>query len=113
MPRKAIDKVLSDGERIERVWADNPTFTLGTMTLAQLQTLLTELRSVRDQIEVLRTQLTELLHDSSAKTKAITEAVTRFRSGMRAAYGPDSTQYEQVGGTRTSERKSRRPKSVS
>jgi hypothetical protein len=113
MPRKTIDQVLSDGEQIARVWADNPTFTLGTMTLPQLQTLLTELRGGRDQIEVLRTQLTGLLNDSGAKTKAITDVLTRFRSGMRAVFGPDSTQYEQAGGTRISEHKPRRPKSGS
>jgi hypothetical protein len=33
------------------------------------------------------------------------EWVTRARSGFRAVYGPDSTQYEQAGGTRSSERK--------
>ncbi|HWT01590.1 MAG TPA: hypothetical protein VN256_15190 [Pyrinomonadaceae bacterium] len=31
--------------------------------------------------------------------------IARARSGFRATYGPDSTQYEQAGGTRSSERK--------
>ena len=113
MPRKTIDQVLSDGEQIARVWSDNPTFTLGTMTLEQLQTMLTELRALRDRIEALRSQLTGLLNDCGTKTKAVTDVLTRVRSGVRAVYGPDSTQYEQVGGTRTSERKPRSRKSES
>jgi hypothetical protein len=68
---------------------------------------------VRDQVEALRTQLSGLLNDIGAKMKAVSDVVTRARSGMRAFYGPDSTQYEQVGGTRTSERKRRAPKSGS
>jgi len=40
--------------------------------------------------------------------------VTRARSGIRSVFGPDSTQYEQAGGTRTSERKTptRKPKTA-
>lgn len=109
MPRnRAIDDVLSDGEQIARVWTENPTFTLGEITLPILQTRLTEIRNLRSQIEGLRTQLTALVNDSKAKTREVTDIITRARSGIRAVYGPNSTQYEQAGGTRTSDRKPRK-----
>ena len=38
-------------------------------------------------------------------TEGINVTVTRIRSAMRGVFGPDSTQYEQAGGTRRSERK--------
>lgn len=44
-------------------------------------------------------------NDKKAALKAITDLITRVRSATRGKYGPDSTQYEQVGGTRASERK--------
>ena len=33
------------------------------------------------------------------------QLTTRARSGIRGFFGPDSDEYEQAGGTRTSERK--------
>ena len=48
------------------------------------------------------TGLTNGRDDSSAQGA---ELVTRIRSAMRGFYGPNSTQYEQVGGTRRDDRK--------
>lgn len=67
--------------------------------------MLTGLRSVRSQTEDLRTQLTKATNDANDQAQALNNIVTRARSGFRATYGPDSTQYEQAGGARTSERK--------
>ncbi len=112
---KAIDEVLADGEQIIRVWTDNPTFTLGEITLPLLQSTVDELRTLRGQIEDKRMELTKLLNDSDVKAADIMSAITRARSGFRASFGPDSTQYEQAGGTRSSERKrpgARKPKTT-
>jgi glutamate-1-semialdehyde aminotransferase len=106
MPRKyPFDTTLADSEQIERVWAENPTFSLGEITLAALQTKLKDLREKRDQAETLRTQLTALTNDLNTRTAELATINTRARSGFRAVYGTDSTQYEQAGGTRASERK--------
>ncbi|HYR89528.1 MAG TPA: hypothetical protein VE422_35970 [Terriglobia bacterium] len=40
------------------------------------------------------------------RVRELSDLVTRFLSGIRAAYGPDSAVYEQAGGTRSSLRKS-------
>lgn len=109
MTRKySPDAVLAGGEQIARVWAENSTFTLGEITLPILQGKLTALRQKRDQIETLRTQLTSLLNEINAQASELANINTRALSGYRAFYGPDSSQYEQAGGTRSSER--RRPK---
>jgi hypothetical protein len=106
MPKnKTIDTVLAEAEQIARVWAANPTFSLGELTLAQLQEMIADLRAKRDQTQQLRNQLTALINDTNARRDAISNIVTRARSGVRAFYGPNSTEYEQVGGTRTADRK--------
>ena len=111
MPRNlTVDEVIADGERIVRVWRDNPTFTLGEITLPQLEAKIATLRTLRAQIESVRTQLTQLVNDSSANLADINNATTRARSGFRAFFGPDSSQYEQAGGTRASERKRPAPR---
>jgi hypothetical protein len=102
---KPIDNILSDAEQITRVWTDNPTFSLGNLTLAQFQATITDLRNSRSTVEDLRTRLTAAVNDSNTKALNVSDTVTRARSGFRAMYGPDSTQYEQAGGTRRSDRK--------
>jgi hypothetical protein len=115
MARKvSIDLVLEDAERILRVWAENPTFSLGELTQAKFQALVDDLRNKRNQTEALRTQLTALVNETNDLGLSLSDAVTRAMSGIRAVYGPDSSQYEQAGGTRRSERKrpvARKPKS--
>ncbi len=101
----SLDSVLTDSEQIARVWTENPDFSLGEVTLAKLQNRIKEARQNRDQIETLRTQLTGLTNDLNEQTAELNNINTRARSGFRAVYGPDSTQYEQSGGTRASERK--------
>jgi hypothetical protein len=109
---KPIDRILSNAEQIARVWEDNPPFSLGDLTLTQFEAMLTDLRSSHGKVEDLRTQLTAAINDSNSKAVNVNDAVTRARSGFRAMYGPDSTQYEQAGGTRRSDRKRpvRKPK---
>ncbi|MGB7923752.1 MAG: hypothetical protein WCF57_10960 [Pyrinomonadaceae bacterium] len=114
MARKySYDKVLFEIEQIVRVWTDNPTFTLGEITLPSLQSKITNLRAKHDQVETLRTQLIALSNELTEQTAEIASIKTRALSGLRAVYGPDSTQYEQGGGTRTSERKRSSKKSSS
>jgi hypothetical protein len=106
MARKvSIDGTLTDAERILRVWAENPTFTLGELTRVKFQALLDDLQNKRNQTETLRTQLTALVNETNELGVGLSDAVTRALSGIRAVYGPDSSQYEQAGGTRRSERK--------
>ena len=110
MPTKyKFDSVIANAEKITRAWAENPTFALGEVTHASLQSKIAAARQKRDQIETLRTQLTALTNELNYQTAELATITTRALSGFRAIYGPDSTQYEQAGGTRSSER--RRPSS--
>jgi hypothetical protein len=99
------DAVITDSEQIARVWKENPTFTLGEITLATLESKLAEMRGKRNQVETIRTQLRALINDQNAQSAELASINTRARSGFRATFGPDSSQYEQSGGTRVSERK--------
>ncbi|HVF50481.1 MAG TPA: hypothetical protein VNA19_10370 [Pyrinomonadaceae bacterium] len=111
MPTKySVDTALIEGERIARVWADNPSFGLGEVTLASLQEKLRSMREKRDRVESMRMQLAALTNELGAMATETANIVTRARSGFRAVFGPDSTQYEQAGGTRSSERRRSTPK---
>ena len=113
MPKsKSIDNVLSEAEQIARVWTENPTFAMSDVTLPQFQGMITDLRAKRDATETIRTQLTGAINDTNARAESVGTIITRARSGFRAFFGPDSTHFEQAGGTRASDRKrpERKPK---
>lgn len=103
--RYPADTVLSNCERIARVWVDNPTFTLGEVTLKSLQDKITGTRDKRERLEGLKMQVTALSNELGNDVNELAAIYTRALSGLRAVYGPNSTQYEQGGGTRADERK--------
>jgi hypothetical protein len=106
MPSKyQADIVLTNCDRIARVWADNPTFTLGEVTLKSLQDKIVSVREKREPLEGLKMQVTALTNELGEDVSELAGIYTRGLSGLRAIFGPNSTQYEQGGGTRTDERK--------
>jgi hypothetical protein len=112
MPKKPVEAIATEADQIARVWGENNSFSLSGVTLAQFQTMIADLRTQNGLTEGLRTQLTAAINDTNSKADAVQEVVTRARGGFRAFFGPDSTQYEQAGGKRLSERKrpTRKPK---
>jgi hypothetical protein len=86
--------------------------TLGELTQAVLEGELTDSGPILAQIDSLETQLIHLRNQRDDVFASMWDKVKRVRSGVKAIYGDDSSQYEMVGGTRTSERKApvRKPK---
>ena len=108
---RSFDDIVADAERLLRVWNDNDKLSLGDVTREGFQAMLATFKTTRSHTEDLRTQLTASVNDTNSQASAIQDLVVRGRSGARAQFGADSTQYEQLGGTRASERKPRAKKS--
>lgn len=104
---KTVDMVIAEADRLAKVWEDNSSFAMGDVTLAGLKAEIDKLRDMKRARDEARIALTRLVDDTNDQTRLIDGFVTRGRSGMKAFFGPDSAQYEQVGGTRKSEQKSR------
>ena len=107
---RSFDDIQADAEQLVRVWTDNPSLAIGDVTRTAFQTMLATFKTTRSNTDSLRTQLTASVNDTNAQAKAIQDLTVRARGGARAQFGPDSTQYEQLGGTRASDRKPRKPK---
>jgi hypothetical protein len=109
----SADVALNDAANIEKVWKDNPDMTLGKdgdpdnpkVTLADFQAAETKVSDLTDEIDSLRNQLTKLVDDKDDAAKVLSVLNTRALSAIRGIFGPDSAQYDQAGGVRTSERK--------
>src|SRR5437764_3886112 len=108
MPRKvAVDKTLGAAEQILRVWEAHPDFTVGEITLAKFKAQVNGLRGKREAVETTKTELIASTNELNDQAIGVSDVNTRALSGIRAAFGPNSSEYEQAGGTRTDER--RRP----
>jgi hypothetical protein len=103
--RYSLKSVLADCDKIVRVWTDNPDFALGEITLAGLQAEMADARAKSERLESMQMQMTALKNDLDATNNSLSGKRTRALSGFRAVYGPNSTQYEQAGGTRQSEKR--------
>ena len=70
--------------------------------------VINQAREVDEQIIDLKNQLTNLRNQRDATYYSLWDLVKRVRAGLKGSFGDDSSQYEMVGGTRLSERKSAR-----
>ncbi|MGC4074983.1 MAG: hypothetical protein QM760_21290 [Nibricoccus sp.] len=108
MPTSNINDTLVNAQKIIDTWTANPTFNLGVrVTLEGLTQSRDTLLSLDESIERQRTDLQGQINQRNDLLKEVRQQITRACSGFRAVFGPDSSQYDQAGATRSSERKSR------
>jgi hypothetical protein len=108
------DKVAEDANQILRVWEANPDFKMKEVGLADFQTSCANLNNLIQNVVTKDQEATVLRNDRDDLAAKVKELCTRARSGMKGFFGPNSSQYEQAGGTRAIERKkgSRKPRAV-
>ena len=106
MPTKMNpDKVKTDADTILGVWRANTDFKLKEVTLDNFDTDTKRLDAILKDIAAKEQELTPLRNERDDLSLKLNEICTRARSGMKGFFGPNSSQYEQVGGTRAVERK--------
>ena len=99
--------VLEQAQSVLDAWHQiKEDMTFGDLTATMLSTDILQAGPMEAQMTNLETQLTNLRNQRDALYQAMWDKVKRVRAGVKANYGDDSSQYEMVGGTRLSERKS-------
>ena len=88
----------------------DPPVQFGPMTPEALQKEVETANALKSKILHLETELVDLRNQRDTVCLGIWDKVKRTRSGIKAIYGDDSTEYEIAGGTRSSERKPYRRK---
>ncbi len=108
MPKKLYPTdVLEQAQSVSNAWSQiNDEMSFGDLTLSALTGELNNAAPLQSQLDNLETQMTNLRNQRDELFVSIWDKVKRVRNGVKANYGDDSSQYEMVGGTRLSERKS-------
>lgn len=105
----SAEAVLNNAASIEKVWAANPDLKLGrdgeAITLADYRANIQALYDYNRQIADLRHTLEGLKDRRDEAAMRLNGYNTRALSAIRGIFGPDSIEYDQAGGVRTSERK--------
>ena len=99
------DAVQADAATLKKVWGDNTDFKLKDVTFQNFKDKTDQLTKTLDDIEQKELELTPLRNDRDGLTNELKDICVRVRAGMKGYFGADSSEYEQAGGTRASERK--------
>jgi hypothetical protein len=110
MGKKAFgNDLLAQAKNVLSSWVQiDEQMAFGSFTTAALVTALNRAEGISNEIRSLETRLTDLRNQRDANQDEIRGIVKKVRQGVRYLFGDDSSQYEMVGGTRLSERKSPR-----
>jgi hypothetical protein len=105
--------VFEQAQSVYNAWSQiNEDLPIGDLNLAVLAAEINKVVPLKIQKSDLEIQLTDIRNKQEALNMSLWDKVKRVRASMKGIYGDDSSQYEMVGGTRMSERKSatRKPK---
>jgi hypothetical protein len=103
----APDKLLADADAMLRVWKANPELKLKEVGLEGYEQTRGQLQVAVGEVTELESRLSVTMMERDKLAEALNEMNTRLRSAGRGYFGPDSAEYEQLGGTRSSDRKRR------
>ncbi len=108
MTKKSYPKdVLSQATDVLAGWNQiSTTLAFGTLNAAALSADITAANTVESDIAKLESQLVDKHNQREIIYLGMWDKVKRVKAGVNANFGDDSPQYDLIGGTRVSERKS-------
>lgn len=98
-------------QRLAGIKSITPAPSLGAdLSLTGYETDINAISTKLDSYNEELSRIDQLQNELDSLESALREKNRRYLSAVEAHYGPDSTEYEQAGGTRRSERKRPGPK---
>ena len=98
--------VAEQGRAVLEAWKEiDPELSLGGMTLADLEASMDRVSETYARLDSLDAQITELRNQRDAAGEDLWDRVKRVRTGVKAVFGDNSSEYEVIGGTRMGDRK--------
>ena len=88
-------------EALGKISADLPT----DVSVAEITAKIADLESAVSELDALNAERTRLVNVKGDKAGALSDYLVHVRTSVKAVCGPDSSEYDMIGGTRSSERK--------
>jgi len=104
--RKFPTDILTQAIEAQAAWGEiDEGMTFGTLNIGALVMDVNRIRTIEGSLATLEAQFTEMRDQRDDLCEAAWDKVKRVRAGVKATFGDDSTQYNMIGGTRISDRK--------
>lgn len=99
--------IIEQARAVLEAWKTiDATVKIGDLDVAAMEAGLAQAGAHYAQIDSLESQITDARNQRDAHLGVVWDMVKRVRTGVKAIYGDDSSQYEMIGGTRLRDRKS-------
>jgi hypothetical protein len=99
------NNLVADAKSVLKFWEEHSDIKLLETNCAQFKKAQNAFQGITDEIAHKEIELSAKMTERDQLAEQVRLVITRLRSGVRSFYGPDSKEYEQVGGTRASTRK--------
>ena len=107
--RKFPADILEQAMNMQDAWTKiDDQLSVGGLKIGDLVMEINQIRQAEANVVSLENDLTNIRNHRDALCESAWDKVRRMRAVVKGMYGFDSPQYELVGGTRTSDRKSAR-----
>ena len=101
----SIPKLLQEANEVrqalEKIGAGLPA----EISAAEMGAKIAELETAVSELDALNAERTRLVNVKAEKADAASDYIVRARAAVKGIFGPDSSEYDMIGGTRSSERK--------
>ena len=105
MLTRSVPKLLQEAgevkEALEKIGAGLPD----AISAAEMETGIAALEEKVSELDALNAERTRLVNEKGDKAEGLRDYLVRVRSAVKGIFGPDSSEYDMIGGTRSSERK--------
>jgi hypothetical protein len=107
----SIPKLLQEaGEIKEALEKISATLPAG-ISAADMAAKITALETVISELDAVNADRTRLVNSKAEQAGTLSDFIVQVRLAVKAVCGPDSSEYEMIGGTRASDRKKPKRKS--
>lgn len=112
MPSKSIPKLLQEANEVKKALEKIGAGLPEGLTAADMAAKIAGLEAVVGEVDAANADLTRLVNRKGEQAEAVSDHIVQVRAAVKGIFGADSSEYDMVGGTRTSERKPYTKKAV-
>lgn len=105
MLTRSIPKLLQEAKEVLKALEKIGDGLPPELSAAVMATKIDELETAVGELDALNAERTQLVNVKGDKAEQVSDYIVRMRAGVKGIFGADSSEYEMVGGTRSSERK--------
>lgn len=108
MISKSIPNLLQEANEVKKALEEIGENVPAGISVAEMAAQIEALENIIGELDAVNADRTRLVNRKAEQAKVVSDQIVKVRAAVEGILGADSSEYDMVGGTRTSERK--RPK---